>query len=153
MQWGRELPVSDNTCLHCFSCLCSECSSFSSWPRSSSGVVFTVREGQGKKGGYLPPAWARSAPPVHSIQPSLPGADSQIPQVLLEYLVTCPLQQILMVQRFSRCWSAPFTQNRWLWSCQWKLWQMHWVAAWGSCFSRASQQGAAGLAKWQDGQT
>lgn len=51
------MPVSDHTSLHCLSCLFCEHGSFSSQPRSSSGVVFALGKGTAKT-GYLPPAWA-----------------------------------------------------------------------------------------------
>lgn len=71
--------MSSNTGLQCLGCLFSKHGSFTSQPRrTSSGVVFAVREGQSEKDGYLLPAWARSASPI---QPSLAGADSQILQL------------------------------------------------------------------------
>lgn len=191
--------MSSNTGLQCLGCLFSKHGSFTSQPRrTSSGVVFAVREGQSENDGYLLPAWTRSASPIHPIQPSLAGADSQILQLcagcqskllhgksthhwnwshgrpkktvydvtdivtlldtvdpagfkwgrslthssskpttsesmltvtkscsivmLLESSVPHSLQQITVVPRFARCWSAPFMQNRLLWQCQWKLW-------------------------------
>lgn len=51
------MPVSDHTSLHCLSCLFCEHGSFSSQPRSSSGVVFALGKGTAKT-GYLPSAWA-----------------------------------------------------------------------------------------------
>ena len=76
--------MSGNTGLHCLGCLFSKHGSFTSLPRrTSSGVVFAVREGQSEKDGYLPPAWAISAPPICPIQPSLAG----IPLRYLSYVV------------------------------------------------------------------
>lgn len=49
VQWGRVLPVSENTSLHCLSCLFSELGSFSSQTRSSSGVVFALGKGRKKE--------------------------------------------------------------------------------------------------------
>lgn len=49
--------------------------------------------------------------------------------MLLESSVPHSLQQITVVPRFARCWSAPFMQNRWLWQCQWKLWLLCKAAA------------------------
>lgn len=196
---------------HCLSCLLSEHGSFSSQPRSSSGVVFALGKGRAKRvaifnlhGPNLPHLCTPSSPasleetlrylsyvlavrateseatstrkktclwdrypdcwtpvdsggfkwgrrPTHlswKLKGNHPRAEPLLAKLcsiamLLEYLVTCPLQQILVVQRFARCWWAPFMQNRWLWPCQWKLWQMHWVTAWVTWFSCASQRGAA----------
>lgn len=69
MQWGRVLPVSDNTGLHCLNCLFSEHGSFSSQPRSSSGVVFALGKGRAKPvaichlhGPNLPHLYTPSSP-------------------------------------------------------------------------------------------
>lgn len=111
MQWGRVLPVSDNTGLHCLSWLFSEHGSFSTQTRSSSRVVFVLGKGRAKRlaichlhGPNLP----------HLCTPSSPASLEQT----LRYLSFEPLPETLNLKPKAPK-NLPMRQISWL--C-WTLW-------------------------------